>query len=177
MKKIIVLLFVSMFILNESKAQNDFMQSFGVSYHIYQSNQTIPSKFALYGVNYTPRLLLLPISDLGGLSVASPIGAGLSLSNNPNFNFFMLNVPIVAEIAFGHQADLDNDFPVGVFAGLGFEYSYISSINLSTFVPIASFGGRANFFGRSITIRVNKALVIKEEGPTISFSLGTNMAY
>ena len=179
-KRCIALCLLATLIVSKGHSQDrlKYHQDAGTSYHIFNLFESFGQgqQIGVIGFDYTPRYLLTEIGTSGSVSLSAPLAFGFTLSSDPRFNYIMVDIPICAEVAIGHEASRTVDFPVGAFAGVGGDYNFLSgsSLRLNSFSPIFTFGARV-FLGRqSYTLRIIKALTVPQEGQTIRFSLSTN---
>lgn len=120
MKKII---FISICILASvqlSYGQISFSHSAGGSYY-YSSLASAP------GIMYSPRLNVVELDDEITVSVGTHLGLGIVYNSQDGASSFALDLPLVAEINFGHAANPETRSSFGGFAGLGFGISKIGS--------------------------------------------------
>jgi hypothetical protein len=104
-----------------SKAQVSFSHSAGLSAYIGGSA-------AAWGLNYSPRLNLLELGDELTFSLGTHLGLGLQYSSQEgSSNSFTLDLPLMAEINFGHASSPETSSSFGGFGGIGYGISKIGS--------------------------------------------------
>ncbi|HCS19208.1 MAG TPA: hypothetical protein DIW47_01360 [Bacteroidetes bacterium] len=170
LNKLFLLAIISFLSLQNSYAQLSFSHSFGAS--IYVS-----SLAAAPGLMYSPRLNFLELSDETSLSVGTHLGLGFSYNSQDGAGSFALDVPLVAEINFGHGALPDTESNFGGFLGLGYGISRIGSD--ATFGadyneaagPVFNGGIRTYIWDRPLGLRASY-LINTKEGYANVFSLG-----
>ena len=75
---------------------------------------------------YSPRVNLVELGDEMTISVGTHLGLGLLISAEDG-NSFALDLPIVAELNFGHAAHPNTSSSFGGFVGAGYGTSRIGS--------------------------------------------------
>lgn len=121
------LLFIILFFLQityKGVAQLSFMHAGGISFYNVSSGVNSSLSPALM---YSPRLNLVNLSDKLTLSVGSHIGLDAFLSSNGNQNSITLDLPIVAELNFGHGATKHSTSKFGGFIGAGYGFTSITT--------------------------------------------------
>lgn len=113
---LIVFLFTTAF----SFGQMSFSHSFGGAYYI-SSLASAP------GLTYSPRINFLELSQELTISAGTHLGLGMVYSSGEGASSFAFDLPLVAEINFGHAASPKTSSSFGGFAGLGFGISKIGS--------------------------------------------------
>lgn len=146
-----------------SFGQISFSHSLGVSY--YSS-----SLASAPGIMYSPRINFIELSDETTISAGTHLGLGILYNSGEGASSFVLDLPIVAEINFGHGANPDTESSFGGFAGLGFGISKISSAS--------AFGTDYNN-AAGIVINGGIRTIIKEKplGLRVSYLLNTKEGY
>ncbi len=90
--------------------------------------------------------------ELGKMSSSSvKLGMGLTFQSINGYSFFFLDLPASVDINIGHGSIPSSEFPVGAYAGLGFQSTYLP-INLEQiwlYGPRAHVGLRARILRRS----------------------------
>lgn len=152
-------------------AQYRIKQNIGTNAHLFVLNNS--QRVDLFGLGYTPRYILFDLTESISINGSAPLGLGFNISNVPGFSYFLVNVPLCAEIAIGHEANNAVDFPIGVFLGAGGEYNFLTAggLQVQNVAPVATLGVRAFIANQSFEFRIIKALSVPENGQTIRFSL------
>lgn len=139
-------------------------------------------------VVYSPRLNVLELGGRGAdasLSVGAPIALGFSFSANSQSGgsgSFAADLPIFADVNFGHAANPDTRSSFGGFAGVGFEYNILGgaddydSFISSSMGPAANAGVRFLLRERSIGLRASYMFNVKKSGYGASV-VGLNLLY
>jgi hypothetical protein len=106
---------------NVSNAQVSFSHSAGASAYV-------GGQAAAWGINYSPRINLIELGDEMTLSLGTHLGLGLSYnSRDGSGNSFTLDLPLMAELNFGHASHPETSSSFGGFAGIGYGISKIGS--------------------------------------------------
>ena len=159
--------------LQVSFGQMSFSHALGVAYYS-SSNATAP------GVTYAPRLNFLELGDELTVSVGTHLGLGIAGSSREGASSFALDLPLVAEVNFGHAANPDANSSFGGFAGLGFGISKIGSAGAfgadynDAAGPVFNGGVRMLIKERSLGVRISYLLNTKDG---FSDVLGLNLFY
>jgi hypothetical protein len=155
-----------------SFGQVSFSHSIGAS--IYAS-----SGASAPGIMYSPRLNLVNLGEETTLSLGTHLGLGISGFNSRDGGGggFALDLPIVAELNFGHGAHKDTKSDFGGFVGLGFGASILGDAGAfgdgyNEAVGLVINGGLRAFMGNlPVGARVSY-LVNATEGYGNVFSIG-----
>jgi len=111
-----------------SFAQPSFSHSLGASFYI-------GGDAAAPGATYSPRINLVGVGDEMTVSVGTHLGLGF-MYNSQSGGSFALDLPLVAEVNFGHASSEDATANFGGFLGIGVGISKIGSAG--------AFGGSYN---------------------------------
>ncbi|OFY64196.1 MAG: hypothetical protein A3H98_12530 [Bacteroidetes bacterium RIFCSPLOWO2_02_FULL_36_8] len=79
------------------------------------------------GLMYSPRINFLELRDELTISAGTHLGLGVVYSRDEGASSFAFDLPLVAEINFGHGANPDTRSSFGGFGGFGFGISKIGS--------------------------------------------------
>lgn len=160
------------------KAQVEFNHSAGFGLYASETSSG-------YALQYSPRLNLLELSDEMSLSVGSHLGVGFSGSVNSQTGgsgSFVLDLPLMAEVNFGHASSTNSSVGFGGFLGAGFGYhkaSYddgFSSGDRGATGLVFNGGFRTNLIKEtSITFRVSYMLASDGKGDIIGLGLLYNL--
>jgi hypothetical protein len=156
MKNIFILL--SFLLFTSSLAQAQYMHSAGVGLHFMVVEDAVtgnsPGASILYGITYEARYNVKEVSDDMSISVSSIplIGANLNFqSGSGGSGNFILDVPIMAGINFGHLATDNSSAGIGGFINGGYAFAVGGASSSSTFTgdvggfihgPVANVGMR-----------------------------------
>ena len=170
--KLILIFFFTAMAFHVS-GQERLKHAIGTTYHFVNINNV--SQLGFFGLEYTPRFLILDLADELALNASAPIAVSFQLTSNPDFNYYLVNIPISIEFAIGHDANYIAEFPIGVFLGGGADYTYIGARGLSVnnFAPIVSLGLRASVSSTTYNLRLHKALSVPVDGQTLRVSLSS----
>lgn len=115
---------------------------------------------------YSPRLNFVELADEMTISIGSHIGGGLAFNSREGANSLALDIPIVAELNFGHAAHSDTESSFGGFIGAGYGISKIGDTS--------AFGSGSND-ARGIVVNAGLRALIKEHsvGVRVSYMLNT----
>jgi len=113
-------------------------------------------------VLYSPRLNFVELGDEMTLSIGAHIGGGLAFNSREGANSLALDIPVVAELNFGHAAHPDAESSFGGFAGVGYGISRIGDSS--------TFGSGYND-ARGIVVNAGLRALIKE------YSVGVRVSY
>jgi len=147
-----------------SHGQISFSHAIGGSYY-FASLTEAP------GIMYSPRINLFELSDELTISVGTHLGLGLvSANSREGARSFAFDLPIVAEVNFGHGANRDTKSLIGGFAGLGYGISKIGSAG--------TFGADSND-ARGLILNGGVRVIIQERsiGLRLSYLLNTKEGY
>lgn len=120
--KICTLLCFLSFTLSNVQGQTRFSHSLGASY--YSSNKTSSA-----GIMYSPRVNLLNLNHKMTLSAGTHLGLGFALGFDGTNTSTMFNydLPLVAEVNFGHGANRESSARFGGFVGGGYGFNRMRS--------------------------------------------------
>jgi hypothetical protein len=162
---------------NIVNAQVSFSHSAGGGVYVGSSD-------AGYALMYAPRLNVVELGNEMNLSVGTNIGLGFSGSSNSqtgSSGSLLLDLPILAELNFGHAADENANSDFGGFAGVGYGYNKMASSvetiygtassNTSSAGVVFCAGFRGLIKDQSLDLRVSYMLNMKTGGANI-FGLG-----
>jgi len=110
---------IALLVAGAAKAQVSFNHSFG-------ANGYYATGGSGWGFLYSPRLNLAELGNDMTFSVGTHLGLGLSGGTNSQTGAegsFLLDLPLMAELNFGHAANSDSRADWGGFAGLGYGYN------------------------------------------------------
>lgn len=139
-----------------SNAQVSFSHSIGASAYI-------GGDVAAWGLNYSPRVNLIELGDEMTLSLGTHLGLGMSYnSREGSNNSFTLDLPLMAEINFGHASHPETSSSFGGFGGIGYGISKIGSSD--------EYGGTYNN-AAGLVINGGVRFLVKER------SVGARIAY
>jgi hypothetical protein len=142
-----------------------------------------------------PRYTLVAPNDWFGISVGSPLQLGLDIRSSTSGSLvsFAADLPAVADINFGSQANPYSEFYVGAFIGAGIDYNltYFSvndqKLSSHSFGPIVHGGLRWIYNDRPMGLRIaymwglvnnlEKDPAIIYEGNTYPSFLSFNLTY
>lgn len=123
MKKLKKFLFTSaiLFAISfPSFSQISFSHSIGGS--IYASESA-----SAPALMYSPRINVVELSDEMTISLGTHLGLGYSGNSREGASSFALDLPIMAEINFGHAANPNTDSSFGGFVGVGYGINKMGS--------------------------------------------------
>jgi hypothetical protein len=162
-----------------AKAQVEFYHSLGgAAYSSINSGGG-------YAIGYSPRLNLTELSDELSVSVGSHIGLGFSMSANSQTGgsgSFVLDLPLVAELNFGHANSENSSVGFGGFVGAGFGFNSMSysdnfgSDSRSATGLVLNGGFRTNLIReQSVTLRISYMLASDGKGDIFGLGLLYNL--
>ncbi len=129
------------------------------------------------GALYSPRLNFMELGDNMTLSIGTHLSAGFDFNSREGASSLALDIPIVAEVNFGHAAHPDAESSFGGFLGAGYGISKIGDSGAfdSGYNDARGFvfngGLRASLKDRSVGLRVSYMLNTNE-GYNNVFGLG-----
>ncbi len=129
------------------------------------------------GIMYSPRLNLIELDRELTISLGTHIGFGFSSYSYEGAPTYAFDLPIMAEINFGHGANPDTRSDYGGFAGVGFGISSIKSSGAfsneyeSGMGIVFNGGVRALIKDYPVGVRVSYMLNLKKDFGNI-YSLG-----
>ncbi|AKP52277.1 hypothetical protein CA2015_2870 [Cyclobacterium amurskyense] len=159
-----------------SLGQVSFSHSLGAAYYVStstiiteysESTSTIGSPAILY----SPRINVVELGEEMTVSVGTHLGLGFSADTSTGSASFALDLPVVAEINFGHGAHADTRSSVGGYAGVGYginrlgggsDFDGVSTNKASG--PVLNGGVRALINGIPVGLRVSYLLNMEEGG-------------
>lgn len=170
MKKVYLLLVLSLFLSTSSFAQSDisFSHSAGGSYYG-------TTGFSAFGVTYAPRMNILKLKDEMTLSLGTRATAAFQAQFNSREgvsedqpNFFIADLPFLAELNFGHASHKQTDGQFGGFVGAGYGVSMLRSTvgNLSAHGIVVN-GGVRFLFKRSMGANVSYMFNLNQENMNV----------
>jgi hypothetical protein len=178
MKKVYRLFLVAIILLalpNLTFGQASFSHSFGAAY--YLSSSTISSAHSessttigAPAILYSPRINFVEIGREMTVSVGTHLGLGMSNNTMTGSRSLALDLPLVAEINFGHGAHADTRSSVGGFAGIGYGISRLGADNENGNIsneasgPVLNAGVRALLNDVPVGFRLSYLLNTKEGG-------------
>ena len=118
-KSIIAVCLLIMISNANSSAQVSFSHSLGASFYFSEVTSSP-------GVMYSPRLNFIELGDEVTVSAGTHIGAWLDF-NSRSGGSYSVDLPVVAEINFGHASHPDTKSKFGGFAGLGYGYNQMAT--------------------------------------------------
>jgi hypothetical protein len=161
-----------------AKAQVEFNHSFGGVFYASENSSG-------YGILYSPRLNLVELSDEVSLSAGSHVGLGFSGSANSQTGAsgsFVLDLPLLAEINFGHASSSNSSIGFGGFLGAGFGYNRMSysdvfgSGDRAATGLVLNGGFRTNLIKeQSVTLRISYMMASDNKGDIIGLGLTYNI--
>lgn len=165
-----------LFIVSKGFAQVSFMHSGGLSLYSISSGVNSSVGPALM---YSPRLNLVKLSDELTLSVGTHIGIDFFLSSNGNQNSSTFDIPLVAELNFGHGAIKQTKSKFGGFVGLGYGFTSIkTNASYEARGVLLNGGLRFVMFKKSFGLRVAYLLnSVKDVSDVSSFGLFYTFGY
>jgi hypothetical protein len=175
----LVVLAMALFANFAGKAQVEFNHSVGGG--LYASANSGGG----YALVYSPRLNLTELSDELSISVGSHLGAGLEFSSNSrsgSSGSFILDIPVVAELNFGHACSSNSSAGFGGFVGAGFGFNKMSydngifSSDRNATGVVINGGFRTNLIReQSVTLRVSYMLASDGNGDILGLGLTYNI--
>lgn len=182
MKKITIklaILAMALFANFSANAQVEFNHSAGAG--IYASANSGGG----YALMYSPRLNLVELSDEMSVSVGSHLAFGLEFSSNSqsgSSGSFILDVPMVAELNFGHACSSNSSVGFGGFVGAGYGFNKMSysdnfgSGDRSVTGVVINGGFRTNLIRESsVTVRLSYMLTTDGKGDVFGLGLTYNI--
>lgn len=167
----------------------------GIYWYEYPKDPTnlvqLPPYLVLNGFNYVPRYAFWSSGDHVSLSIGSNVGFALQLSNFGSV--FMLNIPVNMELNIGRGSKVDNEDPVGAFAGFGLEYNFVNDFiprvvvapngdyvesvsNLSQVGFQWTAGARLRIAGRPYSLRYTRSLFMPTQKVMVNhFGFGVSL--
>lgn len=122
----------------QSYAQVEFNHSLGASLLVAQLQATddyAAASSSGYAGTYSPRLNFLSLGDQLNLSAGTHLSLGFQgsvSSREGSSGAFLLDVPVVVELNWGHASCKDYDSNFGFFVGAGYEYFAAGSTDTGT---------------------------------------------
>lgn len=111
--------------MNLMSGQISFFNDLGISYSLLKVES---NNYSLPCILYTPRMNIAELSSACSFSLSSPIHIGYKISStkfgNEQPSFFLVNVPVLAQLNFGYKSLYDNEMPFGTSIGLGWAYTF-----------------------------------------------------
>ncbi len=160
-KKILTLIWVGMFVFATS-AQTSFNHAIGLSLY---GNEGIP------GLMYAPRWNIAKLNDNTTLSIGTHFGINFEVYSESSNSIFVLDLPIMMELNFGHGSHSKNEKNSGQFIGLGYGFSEIDEFGSSEGIVINA-GIRQKLKGESVGLRLSYLYNLKSNGGNVvSFGL------
>jgi hypothetical protein len=161
--------------IGQISAQTSFSHSLGGTAYISPNVDGI-------GITYSPRLNVVEIVDEVTLSVGTHLGLGFNFSSDRegSSNSFVLDLPIVAELNFGHGANPDARSSFGGFVGFGYGISKMGAeddfgVGRNDAAGLIVNGGiRAIIMERPVGLRVSYLLNSKSGAESV---LGVGIFY
>lgn len=153
----------AIFICQLANAQVSFSHAAGMSFFV-------GGEAATPAFMYAPRLNVVEFGDEATLSVGTHLSAWIVLSSrNPSSNAYALDIPLVAELNFGHGAHPDADSDFGGFVGLGYGISFLGGNNNenSASGPVANIGARMYIADKPVGLRLSFLYNTEEEGENV----------
>ncbi len=128
----------------------------------------------VFGLAYNPSLSLTKAKSDFSFSMGSQLVGGYHLATSVDDSAFMYaDLPLLAELNFGHNASKDFYSDLGWFIGGGYTYRLFKNDWNSG--PVGTIGVRGFVFGPSFTIRYSRFFAGADAGPsTQSVSLLLN---
>jgi hypothetical protein len=162
-KSLLILLFISQSILSYSQTKGDthlgfrfaerWHSSFGIGAYEYPYSNNFEH---LLAINYAPQFdLTLRYSDFS-VSLNSQLAAGYHFKfsyDSAKYGFY--DIPLYLQVNLGHLASKDFYSFVGMFAGGGYDWTYIK--NKFQQRAVATLGMRTWVGRTSVTIRISRA--------------------
>ena len=153
-----------------SFGQLSFSHSLGGSFYL-SSLASAP------GIMYSPRVNFLQLNDELTVSAGTHLGLGIVYNSREGASSFALDLPLVAEINFGHASNPETSSSFGGFIGFGFGISKIGSQGAfgadynSASGLIFNGGIRAIIKERPLGLRLSYLINTKDDFSNV-FSLG-----
>jgi len=169
-KKLLLAGIILMSTIKISISQISFSHSLGASY--YAGGQV-----GAPGIMYSPRINFLELNKELTLSAGTHLGLGLSMNSREGASSFAFDLPIMAEINYGHGAKPKTRSSFGAFGGVGFGISKIGSSGAfsadynSAVGPVINAGIRCLIKERPLGLRASYLLNTKKEFSDV-FSVG-----
>lgn len=138
---------------DNSSFRYTYFQSAGGSLY-YSGYAFAPSLSYWFRFNY------YEFNEFLSLSASLPLSAGGYFSSYSG-GFFMVDLPVTADINFGNQANDLTEFPIGGFLGVGGGFNFMYGIGASrSYGPLLHAGLRVAPGGRNMTLRFSYLLGI-----------------
>jgi hypothetical protein len=104
------------------------------------------------GLMYSPRLTLLSLNDQTNISIGTHIGINYGLYTG---ELYVLDLPLVMEMNFGHGAHRYNEKKNGGFMGLGYGFMKLDDDNIQEQGLLMNVGFRRRVFDASLGLRLS----------------------
>jgi hypothetical protein len=158
MKKNILVLMLCGLSAMGARGQSNFNHAIGLSLYGYDG---IPA------LTYSPRWNIQKWNDNTTLSIGTHFGLNFGIYTN---DIYVLDIPIMMELNFGHGSHSQNEHNVGQFIGLGYGYSEIDEMDISDGI-VFNAGIRKKLMGESFGLRVSYLYNLRSTGGDV-FSFG-----
>lgn len=159
-KKIPTLIWVGMSVF-ATHGQTSFNHAIGLSFY---GNEGIP------GIMYAPRWNIAKLNDNTTLSIGTHFGINFEVYSESSNSIYVLDLPIMMELNFGHGSHSNNEKNSGQFIGLGYGFSEIDEFGSSEGIVINA-GIRQKLKSESGGLRLSYLYNIKSNGGNV-VSLG-----
>jgi len=149
-----------------------FKHSFGAGATFYEIDKSNEPVFSL---QWNPSLSLTKSFSDFSVSIGGQPAAGYHFAGPvDDSSFFFTDIPVFAELNFGHNASKDFYSDMGWFIGGG--YSYHLFRDAWSHGPVATIGARGFVFGPSFTVRYMRFFALRDEDASLqTISLLLNM--
>ena len=134
----------------------------GVSSTFYEYNK---GQEPVFGICYNPSISLTKSFSDFSFSLGSQLVGGYHVATSVDDSAFIYaDLPLLAELNFGHNASKDFYSDMGWFVGGGYAYRHFK--NDWSSAPVATIGVRGFIFGPSFTIRYSRFFAPSGNGPS-----------
>jgi hypothetical protein len=143
--------------------KQQFKHSVGPGVAFYKFNE---GNEPMFNIAYNPSLSLTKDWSDFSISIGSQIAGGYHFNSKVDDSAFVyVELPLLIELNFGHNASKDFYNDLGWFFGGGYSYHLFKEEWNSG--PVASIGVRGYLFGPSLTLRYSRFFAIQKQDASL----------
>ncbi|HPE55253.1 MAG TPA: hypothetical protein P5514_15685 [Bacteroidales bacterium] len=162
-----ILASIMMIAWNSATAQATFSHAIGIEY-LASSEVGVPA------ILYSPRINIIELDRDLTISLGTHFGLGFNFSSREGATTLAIDLPLVAEVNFGHASQPYSRADYGGFAGIGYGYSKLgqsgeweSYYNSEASGLVINGGFRGYINDSSVGARISYLLNFRENGSNI----------